>query len=164
MRWAILLRHCAAHWEPERSLCAGAGEPTRIGSIVVDPDVDDGRRFVNTDKALKLCNGGGRRHSVPVPCWEYGRDISAAALRGNRGQPLARYDVSGSRIVQEHVRGRCLQAAAVHAVGLVASPIRELCLRDGACEHVIVIGSAPSAGYHWLSSKDTFSPNDGRLR
>jgi len=32
----------------------GAGKPTRIGSIVVDPDVDDGQRFANTDKACKL--------------------------------------------------------------------------------------------------------------
>ena len=44
---------------------------------------------------------------------------------------------------------------------LVSVRFRELCLADRACEHVIVIKSAPSAGYHRLIA-NTRSANDGR--
>src|SRR5262249_22360720 len=55
--------------------------------VVVDAHIDDSRRVREADLARELRNGdeGCSRHSVPFPGWECGRDLSAAASRGNRG-------------------------------------------------------------------------------
>jgi len=82
---------------------------------------------------------------------------------GNCGQPLGKYDVTGSTIVQEHVRGGCLQAPCRPRFRSRSRRNPRRSVRDGACEHVIVIGSVPSAGYHSLISKGTRSPNEARL-
>jgi hypothetical protein len=108
-----LSRYSAAHCETEQwSFTHGPGKQTRIGSIVVvDPDVDDGRRLGNPYKARKLWGGdeGGRWHGVPFPHWEWTRYFSRSLTGQSRTTPCSawchRLDDRA-----RHVRGRSLQA------------------------------------------------------